>query len=51
MDFYYEYRTHNFTENDIIELHKNAMEIIKIGIDNPNITIGELLRGNLIFAD
>ncbi len=43
MDFYYEYQTHRFTKEDLLSLHRGTMKAISMGMENPQITIGELL--------
>ncbi|MDD6021999.1 MAG: condensation domain-containing protein [Oscillospiraceae bacterium] len=42
-DFYYMYRVHTISADQINLLHDNAMKAIKMGIENPDITVGELL--------
>ena len=41
----YMYRVKLATDEDIDALHKNAVDVILKGIENPDITIGELLDG------
>ena len=42
-DFYYMYRTHIISADQINQLHDNAMKAIMTGIENPDIKVGELL--------
>ncbi len=39
----YMYRVKLSTPDDIEKLHENALKVVLAGIDNPNLTIGELL--------
>ena len=43
IDFYYMYRTNLITKKQIDLLHENAMKVIKMGTENPDITVGEIL--------
>lgn len=43
-DIYYEYRTKILNENDIKALHEGISEIIKRGLDNPDMTIGDIIK-------
>lgn len=41
---YYEYWKKNFSPKDIREIHNQLMKVIMTGIENENVTIGELLN-------
>lgn len=41
---YYEYRTKRFTEQNLKDLHNGTMKVINAGIQNPYITVDELLK-------
>ncbi len=43
MDFYYMYRPNLIDAGHIESLHKNCIRVITKGIENPDITIGELM--------
>lgn len=43
MDLYYLHRTSYITTEHIDAMHRNAVKVIMEGIDNPAITVGELL--------
>ncbi|GEM_PF-119218 len=43
MDFFYEYRPFNFTEEEIGRLHEETVRLIRMGMEHPDITIGELM--------
>ena len=43
MDMYYLYRTSYITKEHIAALHQNAMKVILAGIDDPSVTVGQLL--------
>ncbi len=43
VNVYYMYRTHLFTREKIERLHRNMMKIILSGIENPEISVAELL--------
>ena len=43
MDLYYMYRTNLITKEQIDLLHENAMRVIRMGTENPEITVGEIL--------
>ena len=43
IDFYYMHRTNLITKEQIDLLHENAMKVIKMGIENPEVTVGEIL--------
>ena len=43
LDFYYEYQTYKLTPQDLENMHKNMIKVIEAGIENPEITIGEIL--------
>ena len=43
MDLYYLYRTSYITKDHITALHNNALRVLMKGIDDPSVTIGELL--------
>ena len=43
MDLYYLYRTNYINTEHISALHRNALKVILEGIDDPEITVGELL--------
>ena len=43
MDLYYLYRTSYITKEHITALHSNALRVLMRGIDDPGVTIGELL--------
>lgn len=45
MDFYYMYRPNLISAKNIDDLHKGAIKVILGGIENPDITIGELMDG------
>ena len=47
LDFYYEYQTHKLNPQDLESMHKNMIKTIEAGIENPNMTIGEILRSVL----
>ena len=42
-DCYYEYQTRSITKEDILLLHENIVKTVNAGLDNPKITIGEIL--------
>ncbi len=42
-DLYYMYRKNVLTADHINLLHENAMKVIKMGIDSPDMTVGEIL--------
>ncbi len=42
-DFYYMYRPHTISADQINLLHDNAMKAITEGLENPDITVGEIL--------
>ena len=44
LNFWYEYRSHDFTEEDFKNLHEGTLKVIKAGLDNPDITIEDLLN-------
>lgn len=43
-DIYYEYRTHILNAQHISALHEGMTEILKTGIDNPEMTIGDIIK-------
>ncbi len=43
MDFYYMYRPNLISPEHIAALHKNCVRVIVDGIENPDVTIGELM--------
>jgi hypothetical protein len=43
-DIYYEYRIRELNAKQISALHEGLTEIIKIGIDNPEMTIGDIIK-------
>lgn len=43
MDFYYMYRPSLITAENIDSLHKNCVRVMVEGIENPDVTIGELM--------
>jgi hypothetical protein len=47
LDFYFEFRTHEISDQNITDLYHNTIKVIEAGIVNPDITIGELLDGVL----
>ena len=42
-DCYYEHQTHRITKEDVEKLHNNMVKVIEAGIENPNLTLGEIL--------
>ena len=45
INMYYMYRVKLSTKENIKALHKNTLEVILKGIENPDITLKELLDG------
>ena len=43
MDFYYMFRPNLISPEHIAALHKNCVRVIVDGIENPDVTIGELM--------
>lgn len=43
LDFYYEYQTHNITPEDLELMHRNMIKVIEAGIENPDISVSDLL--------
>ena len=47
LDCFYEYQTYRLDPQDLENMHKNMIKVIEAGIENPNMTIGEILRSVL----
>ncbi len=47
LDFYYEYQTYKLNPQDLESMHKNMTKVIEAGIENPDITIGDILENVL----
>ncbi len=44
MDVYYEYRTHLVNREEMQDFFDSTMKVLKAGMHNPDITVGQLLR-------
>ncbi|MBR4940867.1 MAG: hypothetical protein IKZ19_02600, partial [Clostridia bacterium] len=42
-DCFFEHQTKCITDEDVILLHENMVKVIKAGIENPKLTLGEIL--------
>lgn len=46
-DCYYEHQTRSITDEDVLLMHENLLKTAKAGIENPDITLGEILENIL----